>query len=358
LKPKLANFKTASIQYRWEIIASGQGDDQVFNLGLGPDNYTLFWGTGQTADSVNGFPVLGTVPPYTPELGLAAVSFMWSFCSATTTPLVPDPGSACATYEDTSSFCVVYPELGASFYSVGAFRSTIYSERHIDSPLFAKFAIYQPAGTPYWRGWHKAGLGAGSASMIGPQIIDLKSDKLLMRNKIAPTVKVYNFYEVFEQLSLTVCLAYELINNSAGQNAQPCPLTSQQVQVLLRQNLLPFFDNEMFQDLRYDTPDKIHLLPFVVGPNGSMTQTSAMLVPTFLAENIRAMKALSAVGSKKYYNSVISWYSVLARPAPTEYPQLGNYHAGPSQVPIYAVNPSEIAINIIDASAPFNQGLA
>jgi len=198
IKPKIANFKTASIQYKWQILETGLGNEQVFNLGLGQDNYAVYWGTGATGSSVNGFPVLGPAPLYTSELGLATIASLWSFCSATTTPLIPDPGDKCATFGDTSMFAVTYPELGASFNSPGAFRTTIYSERHIDSPLFAKFGIYQPPGTSLWRGWHKAGLGGGSASMIGPQIIDICSDKRLMRNKIAPTIKVYNFDEIFE----------------------------------------------------------------------------------------------------------------------------------------------------------------
>lgn len=184
--------------------------------------------------------------------------------------------------------------------------------------------------------------------MIGPYLIDVHSDKQLMRNKIAPTVKVYNFDEIFEQLSLTVCLASDNLNSSAGQSHPPCPLTSQQVQILLRQALLPFFDNDMFQDLRYDTPDKVHLAPLVVGPNGNAGQVCSMFIPTYLAENIRAMKSLSAVASKKYYNSVITWYSVLTRP--TQYQQIGNYLTQ-DQAPIYRVDSAEIPVNLIDASA-------
>jgi len=155
-------------------------------------------------------------------------------------------------------------------------------------------------------------------------------------------------------LALTVCLASDNLNSSAGQSHPPCPLTSQQVQILLRQALIPFFDNDMFQDLRYDTNDKIHLLPFVVGPNGNAGQVAAMFVPTYLAENVRAMKSLSAVANQKYYNSVMTWHSVLARPS--DYPQLGNYLTQ-NQQPIFRIDPSEVLINLIDASAQQNQAV-
>jgi hypothetical protein len=356
LKPKKRPFKTGEIQYKWEITETGSGNDQVFTLGLGPDQYSVYWGTGLpiSTPDINGFPVLGPVgAPYTVELGAAAIASLWSTCTPKS-PLIPDPGSDCSTYNDTSAFAVNYPELGSSFNSTGAFRSTIYSERHIDSPLLAKFAIYQPEGTALWRGWHKSGLGAGSSSMIGPRLMDVAGHTGLIRNKLPPTVKTYNFDEIFEQLSLTMCLALEYLSNSAGQTVPACPLTSQQVQILLRQAILPQFDNDMFQDLRYDSNQRVHLLPFVVGPNGSATTTVDMLLPTFLAENIRCMKSIEVKASEKFQDAVLVWHSVLCRPPPSEFPQLGNYVWGSGNTPLYATSPSEVLINIIDMSAQDN----
>lgn len=355
LKPKQVAFKTGSISYAWNIRTSGiSSDDNEFALGSGPSLYAIWWGTGATTNDVNGFPILGPSPPYTDELGLAAMSKLWGFFNAREVKLVPDPGMSCTMYNDTSAFAVVYPELGATYFSVGAFRTTIYSERHIDTPLLAKFAEYQPNGTPLYRGWQKAGLGAGSASAVGPAWLD--SGKLSMvRNKFAPTVKFYNFDEIFETLSLTLAMASENLAGSAGQTVTQCPLTCQEAQILLRQAILPFFNNDMYQDLRYDATENVIMLPFTVGPNGSSVGTVDMLLPTFLAENIRCMKSFSARVSKKFDNAVVLWHSVLGRPPAYALPT--NYQWG-IENPLYTTLPDEVSINIIDASAPYNQSIA
>jgi len=326
LKPKQVSFKTGAVSYSWSIVPTGQADNQEFSLGFGPATYSIFWGTGGTNDVINGFPVLGVVAPYTEALGLAAIAKLWNSATGREAKLIPDPGLSCTMYNDTSAFSVVYPEIGSTYFSVGAFRTTIYSERHIDSPILAKFSVYQPPGTPLYRGWQKAALGAGSASSVGPMWID--AGKLsIARTKFAPAIKFYNFDEIFETLSLTMATALENLQ-TAGQNVTTCPLTSQEVQILLRQALLPLFNNDMFQDLRYEASENVTMLPFTVGPNGAVTGTVDMLVPTFLAENIFCMKSFSATINKKFENSVITWYSVLGRPAPTEAPQLGNYILG------------------------------
>lgn len=354
LKPKQVSFKTGAVSYSWKVVPTGQANDQVFELGTGASQYAIFWGTGGSGDAVNGFPVLGTVLPYTQVLGLAAIAKLWNYSGGRESKLIPDPGLACKMYNDTSAFSVVYPEIGASYFSVGAFRTTIYSERHIDSPILAKFAMYQPPGTPVYRGWQKAALGAGSASSVGPMWLD--SGKLsIARTKFAPTIKFFNFDEIFETLTLTLCTALDNLVKSQ-QPATTCPLTSQEVQILLRQAVLPMFDNDVFQDLRYDATENVVMLPFTVGPNGAVTGLVDMLIPTFLAENIRCMKRFSAQVNKKFENSVITWYSILGRPSPQEAPQLGNYTFG-GGTEIYANLSGEVGINIIDCSAPVGQGV-
>jgi len=352
LKPKMAQFKTGTIQYKWSITNTGQANSDAFSLGSGVASYTLFWGTSMSGGDVNGFPILAAAAaPYTPELGIAAIPTLWASLDASAS-LIPDPGSATSTYDDTSAFAVTYPELGASYNAVGAFRSTLYSETFIDKPIFAQFASYQPQGTALWRGWHHAGLGAGSASMVGPRLMDCLGEYGALRNKIAPTVKIYNFDEIFEQLSLTMCLAQEAKSLQQGQTIVPCPLTSQQVQILLRQAIIGYFNNDMFQDLRYNGPDHIEMLPFVVGPNGSQSATVDMRIPTFLAENIRCMKSIDCrVGRNQ--NAIATWYPVLTRPAIGAFPPLGQYLWGVNN-PLYNVDPAEVFINIIDMSAQQN----
>jgi len=285
LKPKEGKFKTGKANYTWVIKDTGLGVDQVFTLGTGEDNYSIYWGTGVANLAINGLPVLGPVPTYTQELGLAAIASLWPYVSKGAVIADPGPDNVWTGY-DTSAFAVVYPELGESYFSEGAVRTTLYSERHIDSPLFCQFGIYQDPGSLYWRGWHQARVGSGSPCMIGPTLCELPDLKHL-RNKLVPIIKFYNFDEFFEQLSLTVGLALE--RGIVG-SATICPLTAQQVAILLRQAILQVTSNHVAQDVRYSGDSFVNMLPFTVGPNGTNGgQTIAMQLPTFLAENIRAI---------------------------------------------------------------------
>jgi hypothetical protein len=354
LKPKERPCKTGSVSYSWDIINTGYGTDQQFQLGTGEDNYSVFWGTGVVesgTSSVNGFPVLGAVAAYDPNnttVNSAALAALWPFLTNNISDIIGDPGAdGVCTGHDTSAFSVVYPELGESYGSPGAVKTTIYSERHIDSPLLCQFAMYQPVGTPLWRGWNEARQGSGSPCMIGPVLCDLQAIKE-MRNKASANFKFYNFDEFFEQLSLTLANACERLIAS-GQVPIPCPLTSLTVQILLRQTILVHTNNECAQDVRYSGAQYIDLLPFTVSPNGTLGGTgTAMLLPTFLAENIRAIASFGVKLSKKWKNSMM-WLSVLARPAGT--PQISNYTWGPNGENLYAVDSSETPVNIIDCSA-------
>jgi hypothetical protein len=355
LKPKVAPCKNGHADYIWKIQTTGQTNDEAFSLGASIDEYTLFWGTFPSGNEVDGFPVLAPIPtPYTDEAGLSSMSGLWPFVTPSGEELIADPGpEGVLTSKDTSAFSVVYPELGESFNAPGASRTTIYSERKIDCPMLAQFGQYQPNGTQFWRGWHKSRLGGGSSSSIGPYLIDNASSLDQVFNKPAPVFKFYNFDEIFEQLSLTMCLASENLEASAGQTVPVCPLTSQQVQLILRQALLQVFSNEYAQDLRLVGASFVDVLPFVVGPNGTNSgATFNMLLPTFLAENIRAMKTHTASLSKKFKTNNITWLPILGRPV--EAAQLGNYQYGPNNNLLYRVEPNETPINLIDVSATFN----
>jgi len=353
LKKKTVSFKTGRVTYSWKIDTNPNAIDQVLTLGAGVQSYAVFLGAALSGVSINGFPVLAPVPAYTDALGEAAISNLWTFLETASVmgKMTGDPGSAyCGN--DTSSFSVTFPELGSSFETSDGLKTTIYSERQIDSPIFAKFATYQPPATAYWRGWHKAGAGGGSPCYIGPRMTELTSYQEI-RNKTPPIFKFYNFDEFFEVLSLTMCMAQEA-RESAGLLAKPCPLTSQQVQIMLRQTLIPGFCNEMAQDLRLGGSYFLEMLPFTVSQNGVQPNNTQMLLPTFLAENIRCCARLTASLRSKISESdprqIIDYIPVLARPSPSDVPQLQNYYYS-TNVLLYAAPGPEVLINLIDCSA-------
>lgn len=133
-------------------------------------------------------------------------------------------------------------------------------------------------------------------------------------------------------------------------NAGPCPLTSLQAQILLRQNLLPYFNNELAQDLRFQGPEWVDMLPLTVGPNGVNYGRQSMYIPTFLAENIKCCRRIThRLGPKGTNPQILDIIPVLCRSP--ERAQLGNFTYGTTGDLLYAVQPTEVAVNLIDLSA-------
>jgi len=355
LKPKKNRFKTGYVNYSWEIRESGVPiRSQMFQLGTGGEQYYVWWGTEQTPDEVGGWPVLGPVAtPYDIDKGAAAISGLWPFVSDLNEPLHGDPGAdGVSTGNDTSAFAVVYPELGQSYFAEGAVRTTIYSERFIDSPMLCQFGIYQELGSPNWRGWQHARVGCGSPCLIGPRLVDnslSKKASSVMRNKGISVLKYYNFDEFYDQLGYTLGLAMNNLAKSAGQTVETCPLTIIEVQLLLRQTIMQVCCNEYAQDVRYAGPSFISMLPFTTGPNGTNGGSNInMMLPTFLAENIRAISKIETKVSDKFPTTV-TWYPILCRPPGAA--QLGNYlWSGGS---VFAE--STYDVNIIDCSVQVGQ---
>lgn len=346
VKQKTVRFKTAEIKYSWVESLSGMGDDVAFSLGTGVDSYTLFWGvTGGSPVTINGFQTLSPPPPYTDQ-GPSAFNAMLSFYSGTGAgAMVGDPG--CSPFDrDSSAFASVFPEIGESYFSPGAFKITLQSERQIDCPILAKFGQYQGAN---YRGWQQERVSGGSSSYLGSRASEL-GGLSTWRNKTPPIFKAFNFDEFFYQLSKTCALALENANANVLPNVIPCPLTPLQVQLLLRQNLLPYFSNEMAQDVRFQGPEWVDMLPLTVGPNGVNYGRQAMYVPTFLAENIKCCRRIThELRTRGARAQVLDIVPVLCRSP--ERAQLGNFTYGTAGSLLYAVQPTEIAVNLIDLSA-------
>lgn len=348
LKPKSGFCKNARVNYSWNIIQTGIQFDQDFVLAAYPPGttYSLWWGTGGTVGDVNGFPILQPSAAYTQALGAESISALYPYITRNVvTDVIGDPGpDGVSTHKDTSAFAVVYPEIGSSENAEGGLRTTIYSERHIDSPLVAQFGRYQEQGSSAWRGWTQAAVGSGSPSMIGPTMSELK-DIRQIRNKTATIIKYYNFDEFFTQLSYTLGEALNRKMTDSTQTVSPCPLPAMIVQILLRQTILQHTKNEMAQDVQFAGPSRVAMSPFVVGPAGTPASTgSSMLLPTFLAENIRAISKLT-IGLSKKYGQTLTWIPVLARPVDRECPQSFDFNGGA----VYTGTAA--AINLIDASA-------
>jgi len=353
VKPKPGGFKTSEVKYTWGIEDSGIADAIQYQVGNSTNPYYVFWGQDDFSSTINGFPVLvdGT-GTYTPEKGADSFSSMCDYLGkGPMTMMSGDPGEGSFLTSDTSAFSVVYPEIGMSAFTPGGAAITIYSERHITSPLLAKFAEYQPVGQ-YYRGWADAAKNGGSPCYVIPRLLECKTIQDL-NNKASPIVKFYNFDEFYAVLALTCGMALQnYYSNLGSTGVTTCPLTAQEVQILLRQNILSVMHNHLAQDLTLGN-DFYPITPFVVGPNGVSLNQATMLLPLVLCENIRAScRRIVSLGGKKYPGYCADYIPLLARPITL--PQLGNYSVtiNEASFDIFTTAPSEVPMSLIDCSVP------
>jgi hypothetical protein len=359
---KTERMKTGRVTYKGFNLDDGQGVSQNFVLGTGEYSYSIFWGNVISGNGdVNGYPILSPAPAYLEEDGERAIQSLFDYfsenglCKRIGTP---DAGTLAMSH-DTSAFAAVYSEYGASYFSTGGSATTLQSERRITSPIFSKFGPYQDDDN-LWRGYHEYHRGAGSPFYLGPRLTEMENRRQI-RNKVPPIFKWYDFDQFFEHLSLALCLAIEENYKGTGTLGVPCPLTSQQVQLMLRQAMLPFFSNGMAQDLRLEQPSWVPFLPFVVGPNGISQGNigSGPLLPCFIAEEIRAVKRVLAHLRDPFAeksgvpsNMEIDVLPILGRPSYAVYAPLGNYTYDTGGVgELYSTSLLEVPISLIDASA-------
>jgi len=367
LKPKVENFKTGTISYSAQPVDSlGEGDPAArWVLGPSGEDYVLFWGTtpGSGGDTINGIPVLvAPTTPYTTALGEASIKALWqTFVNTGLCELTADPGVEAWFANDTSAMAATYSELGSSFGASGGHALTVYSERFIDAPMLSKFTQYQDTEF-FFRGWHEFRKSAGSAFYLGPRCSEFNLANE-MRNKVSPTFLIYNFDSYVEVGALCIGRWLEQMSNCQANLTIPrYPLTSLQFQLILRQSLIGFFNNEMAQDLRYSAMMSsdvfVTMIPLVVGPNGnSLTaQSSNMKMGRFFAEMCRCVKRQVATLKSRFKadsHQVKDLIPILCRPAGEE--QLGNYTwlnaVTNAQEDVFAIDPLEQPIELIQCSA-------
>jgi len=343
LYPKDTRFKTGSIQYAWRFF----GLDEFEPVSV-MDRIIVVLGSPSEFE-INGLPILSIPAPYTEALGATAIASLFQF--------FPDDlwggkvslaKGATAMGKDCSSFACVYPEIGSAFNSPGGVASTLQTEVFIRAPLFSQFALYQPEAA--WRGFQEYRKNAGTPMSIFPRIMSLRKFSDLT-DKVSPIYKFVDFDEIVETLSLTIGSAMEIASiENIGTYPVICPLTPQQLQIILRQTCLQQFCNGYAQDLRYNSVSALDFTPLSVGSNGvdyTIRAITGMLLPQLIAENIRAFgKTMKkdTMGQLHELIPVLGRYVV---------PQLGNYNysSNGSPLPVFSTDPAEVAIDIINMSA-------
>jgi len=343
LYPKDAKFKTGSIQYAWRLFGLDEFEPVTIM-----DRIIVVLGNPSEFE-INGLPILSLPAPYTEELGAVAIASLFQF--------FPDDlwggkvslaKGATAMGKDCSSFACVYPEIGSAFGSPGGVASTVQTEVFIRAPIFCQFALYQPEAS--WRGFQEYRKNAGTPMSVFPRIMSLRKFSDL-NDKVSPIYKFIDFDEIVETLALTIGSAMEIASvENIGTYPVICPLTSQQLQIVLRQTCLQQFCNGYAQDLRYNSIAALDFTPLSVGSNGvdyTIRAITGMLLPQLLAENLRAFGKTMKKDSMGQLHELIP---VLGRYV---VPQLGNYNysSNGSALPVFSVDPAEVPIDIINMTA-------
>jgi len=339
IKPKTVPFKTGSASYK--MSPAGPLDfvpNSTWAYSAG--NAWLVFGTPDTTTLINGMPVI--VPTiYNPANGFAALQSMFDFfpeslmCSragATKVPYLSD---------DVSAFSGCYSEWGFDAAGINGLAASISSEVKIQSPLLAKLCSYDNL-----RGYADIRKSSGSPIYTIQRMMEMTDYKQL-HNKGSPIFKYYNFDRYFEILSLAIGCAMAVMKTAQiGTGPVVCPLTPQQVQILLRQAILPLFANEMAQDLVLD--DQTGLTPFATTLNGYASPGSNMLLPSFLVEAIRSVMRKTIQTSAQFDNYQLDYVPVLCRSY--DVLQLNNYTWDNGNEKVYTDDPAEIPVNLIDMS--------
>jgi len=342
LFPGNSKFKTGSIEYKWSI----DPQDPPIELQYAPSG-SYFFGVPSPV-SVNDFPILSAVVSYLPSRGTDAIASMFKFMNSKGMAKIVEKPESFLT-QDSSAFASSYVEWGGSSTLSGGVATTLQHEVKVCCPLLSKFAQYQP-GTGNWRGFQDARKSAGTSSYIIPRSLEFISDREF-RNKASPVFKFYNFDEYFLTLSYIMALALERISSDMAISDVPiCPLTSWQVQIVLRQAMLDRFCNLYAQDLYLTGGSAGEFVPFCVGPNGNSTEISqSVLLPFVFLENVRsATRRTIAVGASRDY--VVDYVPILSRN--TNIPQLKNfeYQGRTGTTKLYKEDPAEINVSLIDLS--------
>lgn len=313
LRPKLANFKTGSVRYQWDLgiinpteytPANVRNASSTVVLGFS-DSTSLLWAGMREVQ----------VGVYDPTIGENAIQSLFDYTQNT---YMTSQSEAHGTMfiRDTSAFAAISAEFGSAKLTPCGMVSSVFSERKISSPILSKFSPYQSeeGSLTNFRGWKNAIISGGSPAYIIPRIMEMGEPKQLF-NKVAPIFKQYDFGEFYEVLSLTLAAARNLAANDGlgGAIIPPCPLNPLEVAIILRQTILPVFANEMAHDVHFEADSSPPTVPFSVGSNGCslVMSTAQMQLPQFFAENVRACSRRVVKLSAKNMDSQADYVPIL-----------------------------------------------
>jgi hypothetical protein len=321
LAPRQAPYYGGLISYTWDI------DFEAFSsqwfTDLGPFGCNREWNSGVINPSStinNNIPeIVSPSLSYTEALGAQAwtsvLNFLTSYTNAETELI--------SVFEESSfdkvftGFADVMRQFGAAGTAPGALLKTARLEVPIKYPNLAAFTQFSTSNRgDITRACQHSRSASCDSLFVGGAICSGLPLRILKSNS-PPIVKPIDFYEFMDVLLIWVSLmqtAYakdiqlsEIISNDP--TAIRCPLTIQEIGLLLRNEFMNAYANSqycvqgVYPDISVNTNP---FSPFICGMGTYGVRTVGMLLPQLFVENIRVTTMRYEVGKnpKAYFPQI------------------------------------------------------
>jgi len=343
LRPTTMYYKTASISYTWTDISTGPiAVGNIINYG--PLQMNL--GTiGPPTGSTQGYSSI--VPPtaYTLDSGVSAWNHMLELLGTDTTGTqvlkLMDASQDTIFKKDASAFATIYSQISSG--SIAAYTSQLFLPNKIRYPVFSQFVSYNDDTLVS----SESHIFAGSPRWLGGRLLTLSEIKYA-KNKARPIYQPVDFNDLYDILANIMGRAAELAteSNVSAFTVPTCPLTSQQVALMLRGLVASFSNKAMPSDLALTDDNFMPLqFPYACANVSAIAKTCSL--PFYFVENLRSLCTVSAnlQGPKAVDQQLIFMpvFGVYGEPR-TDY----NYtYSGINNVNVYLYANSTVTVDMV-----------
>jgi len=321
LTPKTHYSGTGKVTYRFALPSL----DVLSNLSwlepMGPIVYARNLNLGQIGTSTinGGLTDIVQPPSTTPDTAADSWTTMINFLQQNDdlkgnwqlVPAAIAPGGY-----DSSAYCQKLDSPGGGYNGTGAWGTQISLETRIYSPVFT--GLVAQVNGPNPTRWNKFSRGwSGDALTMGGLVCNVLHPKQL-RMQNAPAYKPIDFNELLDVI-VRFCVGVvekavndaqnnsnfiESNNNSSVSESITCPLSIQEIALILRATCMNLFkDTQYFvQGIFPRIPSNQNdneFVPFVCGfGTAARPSVSSMLLPVIFVENLRSLTLRSNMGGK------------------------------------------------------------
>jgi len=313
VKPKKAPFGTGLVSYKWVAVDPDAPFANIVSIGWPTFGYEYSMGIVTDFTLVNFFPTVTTAgfPGYDDTLGANAfnqlVSFManqsgleWEKKLSKSVPIAQKT----SLDDNVSAFIQNVETLGVGFAGAqsGGIELLMQNEVPIFTPFIGLMGCRNPnvLGTP--RNFNRNHCFAGDTMFLGG-MMSTSIPEAAWGFKEAPKLYPVDFLEFLNVLAKWCTLILQGQYSNPGQNPgiiskfPACPLTLQEVGLLLRNTMMGAWKNSQFAVQAiypYVPSDPLdnQFVPFVSDVGTCSLQTLDMMLPAPMIENIRALSPI------------------------------------------------------------------